>query len=105
MPSKYLDEGRQARRARYEYEFDDRLAGRSVLVAGGGGGLGAAVCGRLMRAGADIVLGYASDGERAIAIKSALEGQYEGAVRLLKADITVDEGRARILEEVDDARR
>ena len=102
MPSKYLDEGRQARRARHEYECDDRLDGRSVLVAGGGGGLGAAVCDRLMRVGADIILGYARDSERAAAIKLALEGQHGGEVRLLRADITADEGRARVLEEIDD---
>jgi len=102
MPSKYLDEGRQARRARHEYEFDDRLDGRSVLVSGGGGGLGAAVCDRLMRAGADIILGYARNGDRAAAIKSALEGQHGSEVRLLEADITSDAGRTRVLEEIDD---
>ena len=102
MPSKYLDVGRQERRARYEYEFNDRLDGRSVLVAGGGGGLGAAVCGRLMRAGADVVLGYAHNSERAMAVKNALEAQYEGGIRLLEADITSDAAHARILAEIDD---
>ncbi len=102
MPSKYLDEGRQARRACHEYKFDDHLDGRSVLVSGGGGGLGAAVCDRLMRAGADIILGYARNGDRAAAIKSALEGQHGSEVRLLEADITSDAGRALVLEEIDD---
>ena len=77
MASKYLDQGRQTRRERYEYEFTDRLDGRRILVAGGGGGLGAAVCGRLMQAGADIVLGYASNRARAEDIKRALEAQHD----------------------------
>lgn len=101
MSSKHLDEGRQSRRARYEYDFGGRLDGRRVLVAGGGGGLGAAVCARLMHAGADIVLGYATDSDRAKSIKSALEEQYDGDVCLLRADITGDEGRSLVLEEID----
>ncbi len=103
MSSRYVDEERLARRARLEYEFDDRLDGRSVLVAGGGGGLGAAVCARLMRAGADVVLGYGSNRERATEIQTGLESRFEGKVTLLEADITSDEGRASILEVVDAA--
>ena len=101
MASKYLDQGRQTRRERHEYEFTDRLDGRRVLVAGGGGGLGAAICGRLMQRGADIVLGYASNETRAEDIKRALEAQHDGEVYLLRADITVDAGRAALLDGVN----
>ena len=101
MASKYLDQGRQTRRERHEYEFTDRLDGRRVLVAGGGGGLGAAICGCLMQRGADIVLGYASNKTRAEDIKRALEAQHDGEVYLLRADITVDAGRAALLDGVN----
>ncbi len=102
MSSKYLDEDRQARRSRYEYVFEDRLDGRNVLVAGGAGGLGAAICARLMKTGASVVLGYAHDSERAAAVKAALEAQYEGEMRLLQADIATDDGRGAVLETIDD---
>ena len=101
MASKYLDQGRQTRRTRYEYEFADRLDGCRILVAGGGGGLGAAVCGRLMQMGADIVLGYVSDRGRAEDIKGALEAQYGGEVYPCRADITSDAGCAVLLDEID----
>ncbi len=102
MSSKYLDQARQARRARYEYAFEDRLDGRSVLVAGGTGGLGAAVCARLMKGGARVVLGYAHDSQRAGNVKAALEAQYGGEACLLQADIATDDGRLRVLEAIDD---
>ena len=101
MASKYLDQGRQTRRARYEYEFTDGLDGCRILVAGGGGGLGAAISDRLMQVGADIVLGYASNRARAEDIKRALEAQYGGEVCLLRADITVDAGCAALLDEIN----
>jgi NAD(P)-dependent dehydrogenase (short-subunit alcohol dehydrogenase family) len=102
MSSKYLDDGRQRRRARHEYAFDDHLGGRTVLVAGGAGGLGAAISARLMQGGADLVLGFAHDAERAAAVKEALEAQYDGEVRLAQADIATDAGRAAVLQAVDE---
>ncbi|MGD8330033.1 MAG: SDR family oxidoreductase [Acidobacteriota bacterium] len=101
MSSKYVDQARLERRALQEYDFDDRLDDRTVLVAGGGGGLGAAVCARLLAGGADVVLGYADDEERAGALKDRLEQKYGGRVRPLRADIATDEGRVAVLEEVD----
>ncbi len=101
MTSKFLDEDRQSRLQRQEYEFDDGLAGRTVFVAGGSGGLGAAVCARLLRDGADVVLGYRSDDDAAAAVKATLEDRYEGAVNLMKADICGDEGRRAAVEYLD----
>jgi NAD(P)-dependent dehydrogenase (short-subunit alcohol dehydrogenase family) len=102
MSSKYVDETRVQRRARQEYAFDDHLDGRTVLVAGGAGGLGAAVCARLLRAGADVVIGYARNDERATNVRDGLETQYDRRVRVLRADITSDEGRDAILDDIDD---
>lgn len=101
MSSKYLDEERLQRRERQEYVFDDHLDGRTVLVAGGAGGLGAAVSARMLRAGADVVLGFARDEERAAAVKNDLEARYDGSVSLLRADITTDEGREKTLAAID----
>ena len=101
MSSKYLDEGRQSRLQRHEYEFDDDLTGRVVFVAGGSGGLGAAVCARLLGDGADVVLGYRDDDDSAATAKAAFEARYAGAVTLLKADISSDEGRRAAVECLD----
>jgi len=103
MSSKYVDQARIERRAQQEYDFDDRLDDRTILVAGGAGGLGAAVCARLLAGGADVVMGYAHDEERAVALKDRLEQKYGGRVRPLRADIATDAGRAAVLEEVDSA--
>jgi NAD(P)-dependent dehydrogenase (short-subunit alcohol dehydrogenase family) len=103
MSSKYVDQARLERRAQQEYDFDDRLDDRTVLVAGGAGGLGAAVCARLLAGGADVVLGYAHDEERAVALKDRLEQKYGGRVHPLRADIATDEGRATVLGQVDEA--
>ncbi len=101
MSSKYVDKERLARRDRQEYGFDDSLTGRSVLVAGGSGGLGAAVCARLMAAGADIVLGFARDAERAEAVKAGLERGSDRSVELARADIGSDEGREALIARLD----
>jgi 3-oxoacyl-[acyl-carrier protein] reductase len=101
MASKYLDEQRQARQSRHEYAVEDRLDGRTVLVAGGAGGLGAAVCARLMSKGADIVIGYATNTDRANLVKENLEGQFSSSVTLSRADIGSDEGRDKVLESID----
>jgi NAD(P)-dependent dehydrogenase (short-subunit alcohol dehydrogenase family) len=101
MGSKYLDEQRQERQSRHEYGVDDRLDGRTVLVAGGAGGLGAAVCARLMSSGADVVVGYAGDTQRANTVKEDLEQQFSGSATLVQADIASDEGRRQVLEAID----
>jgi len=100
MSSKYLDDDRQARQASYEYDFDDRIAGRLVLVAGGTGGLGSASAARLIDAGADVVLGYGSDLQRAQTVKEALEARYRRRVEIVRGDITTDEGRRAMMSKV-----
>jgi NAD(P)-dependent dehydrogenase (short-subunit alcohol dehydrogenase family) len=100
MSSKYLDDDRQARQATYEYDFDDGMSGRLVLVAGGTGGLGSATASRLIDAGADVVLGYSSDVQRARTVKEALEGHYRRRVEIVAGDITTDEGRQALMSKV-----
>ncbi len=100
MSSKYLDDDRQARQATFEYEFDDSMAGHLVLVAGGTGGLGSAAAARMIDAGADVVLGYGSDEQRALTVKEALEARYRRRVEIVSGNITTDEGRRTLMSEV-----
>jgi NAD(P)-dependent dehydrogenase (short-subunit alcohol dehydrogenase family) len=100
MSSKYLDDDRQARQATYEYDFDDRLGGRRILVSGGTGGLGSAAAARMIHAGADVVIGYASGEQRAQVVKEALEARYRRRVEIAHGDITTDEGRRALMSKI-----
>jgi NAD(P)-dependent dehydrogenase (short-subunit alcohol dehydrogenase family) len=100
MSSKYLDDDRQARQATHEYDFDDSMDGRRVLVAGGTGGLGSAAAARLIHAGADVVIGYSSGEQRAQVVKDALEARYRRRVEIVRGDITTDEGRAVLMSKI-----
>jgi len=60
-----------------EFEFDfseDRLRGKTIILAGGTGGLGAAVAVLSARDGASLVLGHKGDGERAERLRQHLAG-------------------------------
>src|SRR3989442_1587306 len=66
MASPYWDEELAARFRQFRYEFAERaLDGRVMAVAGGTGGLGAAVVTLLARDGARLVVGYRANRERA----------------------------------------
>lgn len=101
MGSKYLDDERRRRAEALEFDFDDRLDERTVLVAGGTGGLGAAVAARLMRDGADVVLGYRSDTARATEVARKLGERYEGRVETIAADVARDDGLERLVRTMD----
>ena len=86
----------------FDFDFNERsLAGRVVLVAGGAGGLGSAAVTLLVRDGATVVIGYREDGNRAKALKQALEAKYETAVYLVEGDIRDPSARARYVETAD----
>jgi NAD(P)-dependent dehydrogenase (short-subunit alcohol dehydrogenase family) len=75
------------------------LAGRTALVTGGSRGIGRAACLAFARAGADVVVHYATRGDRA--------EEVAGAVRTLgcraltvQADVTDEAQVARMLDEV-----
>jgi len=66
MSSAYWDESSAERYRQFRYEFAEKsLAGRTVIVAGGTGGLGSALVALLAREGANVVVGYRSNRERA----------------------------------------
>lgn len=88
MPSPYLDEKLAERYRAFRYEFVERaLAGKTVVVAGGAGGLGAATVALLASEGARLVVGYRANRERAERLAGAMREQYGAEVRLVAGDI------------------
>jgi NAD(P)-dependent dehydrogenase (short-subunit alcohol dehydrogenase family) len=68
----------------------DALGGRTILLAGGSGGLGSATAALLAEEGARLVIGYRANRERAERLK--------GFATLVQADITIAADRARLLD-------
>jgi len=71
---------------------DGLLAGRVVLVTGGGSGLGRAAAGELARCGASVVIA----GRRAEVLERAAS-EIEGSVSWVPGDVRVDEDADRIV--------
>ncbi len=98
MASAYWDEAQAERYRRFRYEFPERtLAGRSVIVAGGTGGLGAATVSLLAREGATVVAGYRANRERAEALSSSIKEQFNRKIALVEGDIGEAETRRTLL--------
>jgi len=88
MPSPYWDEARAQAYRRFSFVFpQNTLAGRTIVVAGGSGGLGAATSVLLVRDGANLVIGYKSNRERAEGLRSSLQSQSEARIDLVPGDI------------------
>lgn len=86
----------------FDFDFNDaKLKGRTILVAGGTGGLGSATTALLARDGASVVAGYASNRERAESLKQALGARYRADIHLIEGDISDAETRARYFAEAD----
>ncbi|MEW6208582.1 MAG: SDR family oxidoreductase [Acidobacteriota bacterium] len=89
---------------RYTFDFDFNprsLADRSILIAGGAGGLGAATSALLASCGARLTIGYRSNRDRAEALKLALEAGYAASVQLTEGDISDAGTRAAYIEAAD----
>ncbi|MEW5975237.1 MAG: SDR family oxidoreductase [Acidobacteriota bacterium] len=99
MSSQFHDPQEAARSEGFQFDFPSaQLRGRVVLVAGGTGGLGAALGELLLGEGAIPVLGYRSNEKRAIEVKVSLEARYGRKVHLVEGDIALAEARARYIE-------
>src|SRR5689334_23273844 len=68
----------------------ESLQGREVVVAGGSGGIGAAVVDLLLHDGARLVIGYHSNRESA--------ARWSNSAAIIRADLTRAEDRARLLD-------
>ena len=99
MSSPYWDAERADAYARFRYEFPERaLAAKTVVVAGGTGGLGAATVSLLLREGAHLIVGYRKDRERAASLSKAMGEQYGANLELIEGDIASPEVRGKYIE-------
>jgi NAD(P)-dependent dehydrogenase (short-subunit alcohol dehydrogenase family) len=99
MPSRHLDPDQVRRYAEHRYDFSRKaLAGRVVLVPGGAGGLGAAICALLVQDGAIPVVGYRSNKGNALAFQQRIQDLYGGLVHLVEGDVADPEVRRRQIE-------
>src|ERR1700721_3239169 len=88
MTSLHWDAGQAHAYHEFQYHFPEKtLAGKTVVVAGGSGGLGAATVALLAREGAPLVVGYRANRERAEALRAAMESSFGSTVSLVAGDI------------------
>jgi len=94
MASQYWDAGQAHAYHEFRYHFPEKaLARKTVIVAGGTGGLGAATVALLAREGAHLVVGYRANRERAEALRQAMESSFGCSLSLVVGDITSAEVR------------
>jgi len=62
------------------------LTGKVVLVTGGGGGIGSAICRRLAAAGAQVIINYNSNAAKAQAVADSLAGENHLVVQASVTD-------------------
>jgi glucose 1-dehydrogenase len=99
MSSQHWDAERAEAYAQFRYDFPERtLAGKTVVVAGGTGGLGAATVLLLLQEGAHLIAGYRKDRERAAGLSKAVGEQYGANLELIEGDIASSEVRGRYIE-------
>jgi NAD(P)-dependent dehydrogenase (short-subunit alcohol dehydrogenase family) len=88
MTSQYWDADQAREYHGFRYHFPEKsLGGKTVVVAGGSGGLGAATVALLAREGAHLVVGYRTNRERAEALRAAMESSFGSTVSLVAGDI------------------
>ena len=83
----------------FDFDFSGNgLKGKCILAAGGTGGLGSAVCVLLAKEGADLVIGYRNNRQRAIELKDHITGTFNTRVILAGGDLSTPEAREGFLE-------
>jgi NAD(P)-dependent dehydrogenase (short-subunit alcohol dehydrogenase family) len=99
MTSPYWNETQAEAYRRFRFEFpQNSLAGKTVIVAGGTGGLGAAAVALLSREGSHLIVGYRKDRERAANLAAAIEKQFGSKLALVEGDLAQPEVRRKYLE-------
>jgi NAD(P)-dependent dehydrogenase (short-subunit alcohol dehydrogenase family) len=94
MTSQYWDAGQAHAYHEFQYHFPEKtLAGKTIIVAGGSGGLGAATVASLAQEGAHLVVGYRANRERAEALRRAIESNHGCSISLVAGDIASVEVR------------
>ena len=74
------------------------LRNRTVVVAGGSGGLGSHTVGLLVRDGARVVVGYRSNRQRAEGLRSAVLEELGAEIELVEGDVSEAATRNRLLD-------
>jgi len=99
MTSPHWDETRAEAYRNFRFEFpENSLAGKTVVVAGGTGGLGAATVALLSREGAHLIVGYRKDGGPAEKLRAAMEKQFGAKLELVQGDLAEKEVRRKYLD-------
>ena len=88
MTSPHWDEIRTEEYRRFRFNFPEKtLAGKTVVVAGGTGGLGPATVSLLAREGAQLVVGYRANRARAEELQTAIEENFNRKILLVPGDL------------------
>lgn len=84
-----------------DYDFNEAgLKGKNLLIAGGTGGLGRAVVALLAADGANLLVGYRTNRERALELQTTLRESYGIEIALVGGDISTVEGRSQYMQAV-----
>lgn len=102
MASRYWDESSAERYRQYRFEFRERaLAGSTVVLAGGTGGLGAATAVLLANEGADLIAGYRSNRVRAEEFRRAIEERFGHKPVLVEGELIDSKVRSAYLAAIE----
>jgi NAD(P)-dependent dehydrogenase (short-subunit alcohol dehydrogenase family) len=102
MASQYWDQQRANAYSQYHYEFPEHtLDQKTVVVAGGSGGLGAATVALLAAEGANVVVGYRANRARAEELRGAMREQFHRDISLVEGDLADPEVRGSYLTAVE----
>ena len=85
MTSPHWDEPQAQAYRRFQFDFREKtLAGKTVVVAGGTGGLGAATVALLAGEGVRLVVGYRSNKARAAELRDAIEKNFRASLAVIE---------------------
>jgi NAD(P)-dependent dehydrogenase (short-subunit alcohol dehydrogenase family) len=102
MTSAYWNEELASRYRQFQYDFpQNALKDRTIVVAGGTGGLGAATVYLLAGEGARLIVGYRANRARADALSRAIGEEFHAQITLIGGDLAAPETRQSYLEAVE----
>ncbi len=105
MPSSYWDPQREEAYRSFRYEFPvNTLRDKTIVVAGGSGGLGAATVALLAAEGARLIVGYRANRPRAEALRAAIEQQFHSTIALVEGDLAAPEVRDRYAAAIQESK-